>query len=167
MAPLRTGAKLHWTTHVITGAALGYSLGHRVPATLAGLASHLVLDIVPHHDPESDAGYVIDTLLGSSALAALCLLRITRRQVELGPAIWGAVGAALPDVELAVKLLKDLDSEQLVFPTHNGTVPHLQTALMPSLLAEAALVPITLIPVALKVLSRGLRPAGEPGARGG
>jgi hypothetical protein len=61
---------LHWTTHVLTGAGIGYLIGRPVPAAAVGFASHMALDTFPHADPEGDFAYVIDSLTGAALLGS-------------------------------------------------------------------------------------------------
>jgi hypothetical protein len=77
-------------THTAVGAALG-SVGVGSPASfLIGAASHLPLDLVPHWDIKR---VWIDTVLTFGALGALLALW------GASPVFWGAIGAALPDLE--------------------------------------------------------------------
>lgn len=85
------------TAHLVTGAALGRRL-HPVLALAAGLASHIVLDAIPHWNytgwrPYSDA-MLADAIVGSVLVIAIALA---------APRPWGAlVGAAggiFPEVE--------------------------------------------------------------------
>ncbi len=117
---------MHWTTHVISGAAAGYLIGRPLPAAAAGFALHPLLDAAPHHDPDSDLGYVADSASGCAALALLLYNARTRRTRAGRAAVWGALGAALPDVELLVKLFREVRTEDYIFPWHNGTLPHRQ-----------------------------------------
>jgi len=95
--------------HAIIGAALGKSLKKKEQAFLAGIASHVIADFIPHKDltPESEVPLVFATL----ALIGL-------GEGWKSPAFWGAIGATLPDLENAVSYLrKDLPC---IFPTHTG-----------------------------------------------
>lgn len=77
-------------THTAVGAALG-SLGLGPTASfLAGVGSHLPLDLVPHWDIKQTW---IDTLLTFGALGAILLAG------GFSPVFWGAAGGALPDLE--------------------------------------------------------------------
>lgn len=135
---------MHWTTHVITGGALGYLIDRPVPAALAGLSSHLVTDVLPHYDPKSEVGYVSDGLLGIATLLLIARSRRVRDIDTRRAALWGAIGAALPDVELLRNLVEDVGNEQYVFPAHDGTLPHLQTDPVISTIFQAALTSILL-----------------------
>ncbi|MBN1289347.1 MAG: hypothetical protein JXA49_06910 [Actinobacteria bacterium] len=115
---------MHWTTHIITGAALGYMIGKPFQAELAGIAEHAALDMMPHHDTESDLGRLIDTALGLAVLRILFKSRLLEKVDPVKASLLGAVGAALPDAELAVKAFREIDDRLFFFPSHNGTLPH-------------------------------------------
>ncbi|MBM3319079.1 MAG: hypothetical protein FJY73_00185 [Candidatus Eisenbacteria bacterium] len=92
-------------THAAAGAALG-SLGLGSPASfLAGMASHLPLDLVPHWDLKRTW---IDTVLTVGALGALWIA------TGASPLFWGAAGAALPDLEHLLPLRRKY------FPGHGA-----------------------------------------------
>ncbi|MBN2168396.1 MAG: hypothetical protein JW738_04065 [Actinobacteria bacterium] len=118
---------MHWTTHIITGAALGYVIGKPFPAELAGIAGHIALDMIPHHDLESDLGRFIDTLLGAVVLRTVSKSAVLKKVDPSGACLLGAVGAALPDVELVVKAIREIDPGRFFFPSHNGLLPHGET----------------------------------------
>ena len=151
---------MHWTTHIVTGAAAGYLTGRPLPAVLLGFASHSVLDVAPHYDPDSELGYVMDASSGCAALALIAAYSSIRRTERHLATFLGAVGGALPDIELLVKLFdRDFETENYVFPWHNGTLPHMQTHLPGSTASQLALVAVMLGLVALKARRRGLRRA--------
>jgi hypothetical protein len=105
-----------------------------------GLASHILLDISPHYDPDSDIGYVLDSAAGCSALAYIALSPRIHRADPGKAALYGAIGSALPDVELLRKLFTDIQSEDYMFPAHDGTLPHLQTHFAASTIIQLLLV---------------------------
>jgi hypothetical protein len=141
---------LHWTTHVITGAATGYLIGNPHRAALFGFASHALLDISPHYDPDSEIGYVLDSVAGCATLAYLALSPRIRRADANRAALYGALGSALPDIELLRKLFKDVQSEDYIFPAHDGTLPHRQTHFAGSTILQSALICFLLALVARK-----------------
>lgn len=156
---------MHWTTHVATGAAWGYLIESPLPAAMVGVGGHLVMDALPHHDPEADLGYVIDGALGTAFLAFLLRSRRKRGADTRGGALWGAVGSALPDTELLVKLFKDIRDEEYLFPSHNGRLPHSSTGPWASTISQGAIVAFSLALCAVKVHRNRLRSAsvsGEP-----
>jgi hypothetical protein len=151
---------LHWTTHVVVGAAAGYLVGNPVPAAVLGFASHPVLDLTPHYDPDSEVGYVLDAAAGCAALALIAANGAIRRTDRHRAALWGAVGSALPDLELLVKLVdRDFEAERYVFPWHNGRLPHRQTHFMGSTTLQVALILVMLRLIALKVKKKRLTQA--------
>lgn len=142
---------MHWTTHIVTGAAAGYLAGRPLPAVLLGFASHSILDVAPHYDPDSELGYVMDASSGCAALALIATYCAIRRTDQNLATFLGAIGAALPDIELLVKLFdRDFETENYIFPWHNGTLPHMQTHLAGSTASQLALVSAMFVLVALK-----------------
>jgi len=140
------GAKgnfLHWTTHVTTGAAVGYLIGHPVPAAVVGFAGHLVLDTFPHNDPESDLPYVVDSAVGAIVLVAIATSRRVRTVDPHRAALWGAIGAGAPDLELLAKLVTVVHQEDYLYPTHNGLIPHRHMRASWSTASQVALIGIT------------------------
>jgi len=136
---------LHWTTHIVTGATLGYLVDRPVQAVLVGVGSHIVLDTIPHYDPDSELGYVTDALLGVLALTFIAGSATIRRIDGKHALLWGAIGGALPDTELLMNLVEDVEPEQYVFPSHNGTLPHLQTGMVASTIIQAAMVTVLMM----------------------
>jgi len=135
---------LHWTTHVVVGATAGYLVERPLPSLIVGFASHPLLDITPHHDPDHDIGYVLDTVAGVGALSILLFNRLIRSEDRHRAILWGAIGGALPDMELLVKLFKDIETEDYKFPWHNGTLPHRQTHLAGSVISQTVLIAVML-----------------------
>jgi hypothetical protein len=151
---------LHWTTHVVTGAAAGYLVGSPAPAAILGFASHPLLDMAPHYDPDSELGYVLDAASGCLAMSLIAANGAMRRTDRHRAALWGAVGSALPDLELLVKLFdRDFQTERYIFPWHNGKLPHRQTHFTGSTLLQLALVLVMLRLIALRVRKRRLTQA--------
>jgi hypothetical protein len=127
---------------------------------LLGFASHSILDVAPHYDPDSELGYVLDASSGCAALALIATYGAIRGTELHLAAFLGAIGGALPDIELLVKLFdRDFETENYIFPWHNGTLPHMQTHLPGSTASQLALVAVMLGLVALKARRRGLRRA--------
>jgi hypothetical protein len=134
---------LHWTTHVVSGAAVGYLIGHPVPAALAGFAGHIALDTFPHDDPAGEIPYVIDSLVGAAFLVMLAKSRKAREFDTRHAALAGAIGAGAPDLELLAKLVTTVQPEDYLYPTHNGLIPHRRMRLEYSLATQAALIALT------------------------
>jgi len=153
---------LHWTTHVVTGAAVGYIIGRPVPAALAGFASHVALDTFPHNDPASDIPYLVDSTVGLVCLGVIASSRRIRRADRNRSALAGAIGAGAPDLELLRKLVTTVHEEDYLYPTHNGTIAHRQTSAGISYATQAALIAVT---VGLALLKWRLRRASRTAAR--
>lgn len=145
---------MHFTTHVIAGAALGLLIDRPLPSALAGVSGHLLLDVVPHKDPEHDITYVADAALGLALLITLARSRRVRAVDQRRSALWGAIGAGLPDLELTVKLFKYVEDDEYLFPTHNGTLHHRQAEQLPSTLIQAALLGGAALLVAARLKGR-------------
>lgn len=158
---------MHWTTHVIAGAATGYLIGRPLPAALAGFVGHMALDMAPHHDPDTDLGYVMDSAAGCAALAGIAWSRRIRRADANRAALFGAVGSALPDLELLRKLFWNIDSAQYMFPAHDGTLPHYQTHMTGSTVLQVALVAVLLALARRKAKRMKLRRASVSDGPGG
>jgi hypothetical protein len=154
------GAFLHWTTHVMTGASVGYLIGRPVPAAIAGFAGHLALDTFPHNDPESDVPYVVDSAAGAVILIAIATSRRIRAADPHHAALWGAIGAGVPDLELLAKLVTVVHQEDYLYPTHNGLIPHRHMRASWSTLSQVALIGVTL-GLALWKRSRFRRASGN------
>lgn len=84
-------------------------------AFLAGVLSHIPLDMLPHFDSTTEVE-VTTAALGQALIAGRCGLR----SVEF----WGALGGVVPDVEVALKNLGLLDKSHLLFPTHRFDFLH-------------------------------------------
>jgi hypothetical protein len=95
--------------HGLIGAALGKLLGNKQQAFAAGVASHLVADLVPHRD--LPVAVEVSLALGVTALMAVV-------EGTDSPAFWGAVGGMLPDVENAISYIRP--ETPMLFPTHQG-----------------------------------------------
>ena len=157
---------MHWVTHTATGAAWGYLIGRPLPAFLICAASHIPLDVLPHHDPDSDIWYVVDSMLGVALISSIASSKTIGRLDPRRCATCGAIGSALPDVELLRKLFKEVDRKTYLFPTHNETLPQIQTGLFASTVSQASLVALSLVLAAMKMRRELRRSAGSAG-RGG
>jgi len=153
---------LHFVTHTATGAAWGYLIGRPLPAFLTGIACHIPLDMAPHHDPDSDLGYVLDSMLGSALIVSLATSKTIRKSDPLMSALCGAIGAALPDVELLRKLIKEVDKKAYFFPTHNETLAQMKAGRFASTVSEVSLVLMSSVLVLLK-MRRDLRQSAGSG----
>ncbi len=100
-------------THLVTGAALGRDL-RPWGAFVVGLASHLLLDVLPHQDHSSSWLGALDLLTGILVARNLGIL-------SHKGAFCGALGGAIPDVEVALSHLLGYDFPK-VFPSHKGSL---------------------------------------------
>jgi hypothetical protein len=94
--------------HVATGAVGGLLAGSPARAVVLGPILHLLGDRMPHEDVNS---YAFETTSGVAGVVALALVR-----GPLDPATVGAVAAAAPDVEHAVRLPRP--GGRKLFPSH-------------------------------------------------
>jgi hypothetical protein len=107
------------SVHAALGAAIGNRIRNRPLAFVAGVASHLIGDVLPHHDMgPAEAPLVFATV-------AL----VGHKHGWTSPEFFGAVGAILPDFEhIPAELRKDPrrhePMEEKLFPTHNNSLPH-------------------------------------------
>jgi hypothetical protein len=94
--------------HVASGALAGALAGSRTRALVLGPLAHLLGDRMPHHDIASRRFEI------ASGTAALLLL--AARRGPLDPAVLGAVGASVPDVEHVVRFPRP--GGRKLFPSH-------------------------------------------------
>ncbi len=94
--------------HVATGGLVGALAGTRGLALVLGLATHAAGDAVPHQDVASRR---FETLSGVAGLALLAAAR-----GPLDPAVVGAVGASVPDLEHVLPLPRP--GGRKLFPSH-------------------------------------------------
>jgi hypothetical protein len=91
------------TNHVLSGAVIGAATRRVVPAFLLGVASHFVLDAIPHWSgpPSLMQVAVPDGLAGLAVMGAMTAIAPegTRAAVFAGMA-----GAALPDIDKPFKV---------------------------------------------------------------
>ncbi len=103
-------------THFAAGALIGYFSPGVVSASLFGLASHVVLDVIPHYDFES---VKLEIFLGVLVLLILVVTRSYSLTICLGGAF-----AVLPDLENLLWKTGKLREDQKIFPGHTGIIPH-------------------------------------------
>ena len=157
---------MHFVTHTANGAAWGFLIGRPLPAFLICAASHVPLDVAPHHDPDSDIGFVVDGILGAALISSLACSKTARRLDPSRSALFGAIGAALPDVELLRKLFKEVDERTYIFPTHNQKLAHTHAVPFASTVLQVTLTALSLALAAAK-MRRELRRSAGPGEREG
>ncbi len=107
---------MNFTTHALVGAALGSHIGLPAAAVATGLTSHLILDLIPHHDAEDWRGVLLDVSVGAGALYIL-------RSCLITASWWGALAATAPDLEVVARHV-GLRRGRWGFPTHNGDHLH-------------------------------------------
>lgn len=95
--------------HACVGAGVGSLLRGRAKAFVAGVASHVIADALPH----KDCSPWIDVPLTAAALGAVAAWKGTQ-----SPELWGAVGGVAPDLEHALVVAGVIEPEQEIFPTH-------------------------------------------------
>lgn len=110
---------MYCVTHTTVGGFTAGTAGHPILAFIGGMISHIVLDAVPHHDYKRLIFGVFDFSLTLGIIA----LFFWRPQLFPGRFFWGALGGALPDVEIVVRCLFR-ERITFVFPCHTGLTPH-------------------------------------------
>jgi hypothetical protein len=95
------------TNHVLSGALIGAMVRRPVPAFALGVASHFVLDAVPHWGPFRERRALLrvavpDGLTALTALTAFAAAAPPHRRLTLTAAM---LGAALPDLDKPTHLL--------------------------------------------------------------
>jgi hypothetical protein len=89
------------TNHILSGALIGAVVRRPLPAFLAGVASHFVLDAVPHWGNWRDRRQFLqvavpDGLTGLAIMSAVTAAAPPSRRIALAA---GMAGAALPDID--------------------------------------------------------------------
>ena len=88
------------TNHVLSGAVTGAVARRPVPAFLAGVASHFVLDALPHWGKVSHERFLqVAVADGLTGLAAMAVLTAVARPGRRAAVLAGMAGAALPDLD--------------------------------------------------------------------
>jgi hypothetical protein len=95
------------TNHVLSGALIGAAVRRPVPAFVLGVASHFVLDAVPHWGKWRNRRHflkvaVTDGLAGLAAIGACAAVARPGRRLTI---MAGMAGAALPDLDKPGELL--------------------------------------------------------------
>jgi hypothetical protein len=95
------------TNHVLSGALIGAAVRRPAPAFVLGVASHFVLDAVPHWGKWRDRRHflkvaVTDGLTGLVAIGACVAVARPGRRLALAA---GMAGAALPDLDKPAELV--------------------------------------------------------------
>lgn len=98
-----------FTTHLLTGAAIGATTGNVPAAFVGGLASHFILDVIPHMDAgwievKPDIGQkkwtkkLWITVWVDVAVGTLLFGWVVPASVDALPLVVGGVGGLLPDL---------------------------------------------------------------------
>ena len=89
------------TNHVLSGALIGAVVRRPVPSFLLGVASHFVLDAVPHWGNWRDTRQFLQVAVpdGLTGLAAMAAFTATAPACRRAAVAAGMVGAALPDID--------------------------------------------------------------------
>ncbi len=105
---------MNGTTHALVGALVGTLVRRPGAALIAGVASHAVLDVIPHRDDLEGPTLILD---GCGALAVLaCTLLLGR-----AGATDGVLGGVLPDLENIPDIIQGpqrAGNGRKVFPSH-------------------------------------------------
>ena len=119
------------SVHAVVGASIGKLAGEPKGALAAGVASHLLMDLLPHKD--FDARTEAFLLAPTMAIIAWKFGLTSSEFV-------GAFGAIAPDLENAASRIGLLAEENMRFPTHLGEDKHgpkTKSALPQGILAAA------------------------------
>jgi hypothetical protein len=88
------------SSHVGAGALIGTALRRPVPAFLAGFASHLAMDALPHWGVRKGGDWLpVARRDGLAGLAAMTLLAVTAPAGRTWAVAAGMAGACLPDTD--------------------------------------------------------------------
>ena len=107
--------------HLLSGFAIGAVTPSPTAAFAAGLASHAVLDAVPHRDY---VGFGANAIDGAAGLVLVGILAAGLPNGTRTRALAGALGAVLPDAEVLAYRAGIISAERKVFPTHTGRIRH-------------------------------------------
>jgi len=118
-------------SHAAAGALMGALLVNPVWAFGGGLVSHAIMDVVPHYDlPRWEVDAVLTVALSAGFIA------LSGGEAAV---VWGVVGGVLPDLENLVMKLGWIRSDQRIFPTHDGPLPHGRALGAPHALVQVAI----------------------------
>lgn len=104
-------------SHMIVGAGLGHELADGPGgAFLVGVASHAVLDAIPHYD---GSGWFQNLTLIAGILVTRDLYNRSGQDPRV---LWGAVGGMVPDIEHFLASRGIIKRGQKIFPSHIGII---------------------------------------------
>ena len=152
------------TNHVVSGALIGALARRPRPAFAAGVASHFVLDAVPHWgdwgSPRTFLRVAVpDGLISLALIGALAAASAPERRLAV---VAGMAGAALPDVDKPTKLWFGWSPFPAAVDRFHG---HIQREAWHRGYVEVAAA-ATLVPAALAAL-RGSAPGAQAPRRAG
>jgi hypothetical protein len=135
------------TNHVLSGALIGALTRRPLPAFAAGVASHFVLDAVPHWGNMDWRHFlrvaVADGLVSLAVAGALAAASPSARRAAV---LAGMAGAAIPDLDKPSKLWFGRSPFPATFDrVHMGIQDEAAHRFYVELLAAAALAPAALI----------------------
>ena len=116
-------------THVAAGALAGAYAPNLYLAPVFGLGSHVLLDMMPHHDFEKMRVEII------LALAAIGLLAAFGAMTP--PVVLGFLFGMLPDLENLLWKTGRIRDDQKIFPGHVGILRHGAPAGISSIYVQA------------------------------
>ncbi len=106
-------------THCMVSAGIAHKLGGgALVSILAGIVSHIPLDMIPHYELSGTLDYVID---GALTIGGVYLLY---KKFDDPRILWGALGGFLPDAQDVLEKVGIGDDSQEIFPTHTGLIRH-------------------------------------------
>ncbi len=132
---------MYISAHAVVGACTAVacrSLGMpNAVALAASLASHAVLDRVPHHDYKTWRAAIADL-----AAAAASVYVLAAATVLPSIPLWylGGMVGVLPDLEIVLKHWERVGYSRLRFPSHSGLISHPQIALVPGVSSQIVVV---------------------------
>ncbi len=118
-------------THVAAGAVAGALAPVPIAAPFFGLGSHVLLDVLPHHDIDRMRW---ELLLAAVAIAAIAIGGALDLRVGLGIAF-----GILPDFENLLWKLGKIRDDQKIFPGHRRILKHGAVLGVSNLYLQAAL----------------------------
>lgn len=126
--------------HMAVAAGLGKISESPFIALGLGMASHIVLDAIPHNDSDN---LVQAISLVAGMWATNKIYEDSQRDPQV---LWGVAGGLLPDLEHIIAKQRALKKKY--FPTHTGVIPH-GKRLDPEL---ALLIELTMTGISLKLV---------------
>ncbi len=106
-------------THFAAGALAGGLTGNVWVGAAAGVASHAVLDAIPHYDHPD---WRLELAAGVFSLILLLLMPFAT-----WAAVVGGIFGMVPDLENLFQKLGKMRRDQFIFPSHTGLIPHGRT----------------------------------------